>query len=128
MSGHKSHGRNRLPDPSVIEEFPARLNPASQKRVGRTSHQHALLTSRFEHLPAFRPLDGKGLFTMHVLPRLDSPEVHLSVHLRNGEIHHNLNLRIAEQFLHRTGLLNSELLRLRLGPLHQQIRTGYHIQ
>ncbi len=100
MAGHEGHGRHRLPDPAVVDQFAAGLLAAAQEGIGRAADAHALLSGRVQDLLAFGAAHGQRLLAVDVLVRGDSRQADGRVYLGHGQVDHDLDLRVGQQRVH----------------------------
>jgi hypothetical protein len=124
MVQHERRHGDGLADNPLVHHLAASLEPAAEKRIRRAADQESPLPRHLQHLPPVFQAYGERLLRVDVLARPKRHHRDLSVYGRDGEVEDDLDLLISEQLLRRASLWRAEGLRLGLGSLEYEVRTG----
>ena len=103
VAGHKRHRCDRLADRAVVDQLAAGLQPAAQEGVGRAADAQPFLPRQSQGGGAVRPPRGERLLGVDMFPSGQAPTAHLGVDGRDGQVDHQVNVRIGQQLVHCRG-------------------------
>jgi len=109
MAHHEGRSRHGFADGAFVDEFATRLQASSQESARRATDAYPLLPRGRQDAGTLLPRHRQRFLGIDVLARLDGRETDLHVGLRRGKVHHNLDVRIRQQFGHGADLLHAKL-------------------
>ena len=127
-AGHEGNRVQGGADPAVVEQLATGLMAAAEEGVRRAAQQHPGGRGGAHQIFALDALHRQRLLAPHVLAGSDGGARHGVVGGGDGEVDHQLDGSVGEQFLRGQHARNTELVGLRPGPLRQQVGTGHHLQ
>ena len=121
-TGHERHGVQRLADPAVVDQLAAGLVATAEEGVGRAAEQHPGVSGRAHQVLALGALHRQRFLAPHMLAGIDGRPRHRVVRGRDGQVDHQIDRLVGQQFGRRQRARNAELRRLRRGALDNQSR------
>ena len=67
VAHHIGHGRYRGPDPALVDEPPASLQPGAQERIGGAADSQTVFVGQTQQGGTLFPVEAKRLFKVDVL-------------------------------------------------------------
>ena len=120
------HEQRRADDPGRDGALGG-LEARPQDGVGSRADAHARGIRLGEQFARGLAVKAQRLLGPHVLARGDGGPGHLHVHLRDGEVHDEIDVRVGQHVLARAPGADAVLLRLGPGALGQQVADGHDV-
>ena len=125
---HEERGpADRPTDHALIDALARSLMRAAEKRVGRAAEPQGFGGGGVHQTARFGHVDAERLFRMNMLSGGEGLEADLHMGSRHGEIEHDLDGGVGEQFLDRIGA-QAEFLRPRFGCGWSGVRQGDDVE
>ena len=123
---HEGERGERHPDVAALDHAPSGLEPRAEERVRSGSEAHSGFLRRGEQGESAGAVERERLLAPHVLARGDGRKGHLDMRGRDGQVDHDLDIRMPERGRNSTPGLDAELARTLLGDGFVDIADRMH--
>jgi hypothetical protein len=127
-SHHECREGNRPADQTVVDRYARRLDAGAEERIGSAPDAQPAGSRGVQHLPALVPIHPERLLGEGVLSRRKRLQRDRRVGLRDGQVEHDIDVRIGDQLVDGKHARHAELLRARACPIRVEIRARRHVQ